>query len=512
MNLLSPTDITVLMVLFGLTMLTVVWLRTHKESHADGFLVADRVVPVWQGALSIAVSWIWAPAIFVCSMQSFNNGMAGIFWFTAPNILCFFVFTPLAMRLRSLVPFGYTFPDFIYRRFQGNKAVHIAFLTVFLGYQLGAIVINTLAGGGLLHAVSGIDVRVAIVSMALIALSYSLLSGLKASIFTDVIQMIMVLGITFVLVPWCLSSAGGWSTVVSGLGGIHSAHANLFDPWIAFSMGIPMTLGLISGPIGDQMFFQRAMAVRKNDIAKTFICGGLLFGIVPIMLSLLGFIAAALVTKGSLAVPDAQVVGATVVAGLLPKAAVYAFILMAFAGLCSTLDSSMCAISSLGSIDIYKKYVNAKAEDGQLLRAARIYMLAVTAIGTAIALSQPKLLWVFLVYGALASAGLFPTIFALYSRRISAKAAAIAVMASLIIGTPLSIYANASENPYLIVTAAILSIAIGLTICTLSVWFNKEPQFDFASMLNDQSDRPLSDEHTNSPTRTRHTNAIEQPV
>jgi Na+/proline symporter len=482
LNVLSPNDIVVLMVLFGLTMVTVVWLRTHTEKHADGFLVADRVVPIWQGALSIAVSWIWAPAIFVCSMQSFTNGTPGIFWFTVPNILCFFVFTPLAIRMRSLVPFGYTFPDFVYQRFNGHKGAHLAFLTVFMGYQLGAIIINTLAGGGLLHAVSGIDIRTAIIAMALIALSYSLLSGLKASIFTDVIQMIMVLGITFVLVPWCISSAGGWSTVVAGLGGVGNAHPNLFDPWIAFSMGIPMTLGLISGPIGDQMFFQRAMAVRKKDIAKTFMYGGVLFGTVPITLSLLGFLGAGLVSKGALSITDPQVVGATVVATLLPKAAVYAFILMAFAGLCSTLDSSMCAISSLGSIDIYKKYGNPKAEDRQLLHAARMYMLGITVLGTAIALAQPKLLWVFLIYGALASAGLCPTIFALYSKRITGKAAAIAVGSSLIIGTPLSIYANVTENPFLIVTAAILSVAIGLVVCTVTVLLNKKTQFDFKAM------------------------------
>jgi Na+/proline symporter len=474
------------MLLFGISMVAAVRWKTKTEKHAEGFLAADRKVSVWQGALSIAVAWIWAPAIFICSEQSFSKGLPGIFWFTAPNIICFFIFTPLAIRLRKLVPYGYTLPDFIYQRFGKDKFVHIAFLVIYFGYQLGAIIINTLAGGYLLHALSGIDVSLAIVGMATIALAYSLLSGLKASIFTDVIQMIMVLGITFVLVPWTIHNSGGWQTVINGLGGVDGTHKSLFDPWIAFTMGIPMTLGLISGPIADQMFFQRAMAVKVENIAKTFIYGGLLFGLVPITLSLLGFIGAAEVAKGAMNVNDAQLVGASVIATFLPKAAVWAFVIMAFAGLCSTLDSAMCAISSLGSIDIYKKYTNKNASETQIVKAARIYMVSMTILGTSIALCQPKLLWLFLIYGALSSAGLFPTIFALYWNRLTARGASLAVMLSLLIGTPLSIYANITENAILIVIAAVLSVSIGFIVCLISGFSNKRKTFDYKTVSSNK--------------------------
>src|SRR5262249_51403432 len=146
----------------------------------------------------------------------------------------------------------------------------------------------------------------------------------------------------------------------------------------------------------------------------------------------------------------------------------------AFAGLCSTLDSSLCAISSLGSIDIYRRYINPNASDSETLRAAHIFMLSMTVIGTGIALCKPKLLWCFLAYGALASAGLFPTIFALYWKRLTARGVFWAVVLSLAIGTPLSIYANVVDNPYLIVAAAILSVMIGLIVCLCSGAMNKQ--------------------------------------
>lgn len=467
--IITPLEAVLLLIAMGVAMFIACKETRTSERHADGFLVADRKLGVWRGALSIAVSWIWAPAIFICSMQSYIKGLPGIFWFTAPNILCFFIFTPIAIRLRRLMPKGYSFPDYIAeKRFPGETKTHFAYLIVYFGYQLGALVINSLAGGYLLYSISGLNLNISIVLFATIPLLYTLGTGLKAAVVTDAIQMIMVLGITFILVPWCLIKLGGFSSVAQGFGGIDGTYDSILNPWVAFTMGIPMTLGLISGPIGDQMFFQRAMATDERHIAKTFIYGALLFAIVPIMLSLLGFMAVPLVKEGLLHVRDPQIVGLEVITYLLPKAAVYAFTFMAFAGLLSTIDSSMVAISSLATVDIYKRYIKPSAVDGELLKVSRYSMIALTALGSAIALLEPKLLWVFLIYGALASAGLFPVIFALYWRKLTARGAFWAIILSLIIGTPLSIYANVKDDPNLIVIAAVLSVAIGLVICISS--------------------------------------------
>jgi len=63
---------------FGAGMTALVWFKTHAESSADGFLVADRYLSVWHGAFSIAVSWIWASAIFICSLQAYTKGLPGM--------------------------------------------------------------------------------------------------------------------------------------------------------------------------------------------------------------------------------------------------------------------------------------------------------------------------------------------------------------------------------------------------------------------------------------------------
>ena len=408
-------------------------------------------------------------------------GLPGIFWFTFPNVVCFFVFAPLALRLRQLNPQGYTLPEFIDKRFGGHRGVHIAFLCLFFGYQLAAIVSNSVAGGYLLHELSGISVKLAIVAMVVVALSYSMWSGLKASVLTDIVQMTMVLGLALIMVPLCVIAAGGMQSVMTGLGGVDGTHGSIFDPWIAFSMGIPMTITLLSGPICHQMFFQRAMAVKEENVVKTFVYGGLIFGMVPITLSLLGFLAAAQVAGGTMTVSDPQMVGAATIGHFLPKVALYAFAFMAFAGLCSTLDSALCAASSLGSVDVFKRYMKPEASDGQILRAARISMLCVAMLQTIVALLEPKILWVFFISGALAAAGFFPTILSLYWERVEASGVLMAVAASLLFGMPLAVYANLTDNPCLNVVATIVSVMLGLIVCAVST-IRKKLGFSFAAM------------------------------
>lgn len=461
-------------------MIAIVYFLTRKQFHSkDAFLVARREVGWFRGALSIAVSWIWAPAVFIASMQAYTQGVAGAFWFIVPNVVCFFVFAPLAMRLRRFLPDGYTLPEFVLKRYNNDKKTHLAFLVLFFGYQLGAIIINTLASGVLLNALTGINFYFTVVAVMVLVLIYAMMSGLEASIITDIIQMAMVLLFCFILVPWVLFKAGGISSIIGGLGGISGKFGNVFNPWIAYSFGIATTLSLISGPIGDQMFFQRVYASKKEQIVKTFVAGGLIFGLVPTILCLLGFVAANPHFSSAITVADPQMVGPLVIGYFLPKVALIMFLFMAFAALASTIDSSYCAISSLGTIDIYKKYLNPGANDKQLLSVSRKVMLTMALLGTGIALLQPKLLWVFLIYGALASAGFFPTVFSLYWKRLNKRGVFWAVTLSLIIGLPLSIYANVTGNVNLIVLASILSVGVGLVVCLIAGFSNKKTVYNF---------------------------------
>ena len=463
---------------FAVCMVGLVWLATRSPKNKDDHLVAGRKVGTLLGAFSIAVSWIWAPAVFICSQKSYQQGMAGIFWFTLPNIVCFFTFAPVALRIRKLMPEGYSLPDFIWRRYKGDRRAHLMFTTIILTYDLGAIVSNALAGGTLMHALSGIDLHAAILAMSLVAASYAVWRAMPASIVTDFIQMSVILLIAFLLVPWSVSEAGGWHAVTSGFAGV-AGSTNVFDPWIAYSFGIPATIGLLSGPIADQMFYQRVMSAKYKLVVRTFVVGGLVFGVVPIVLSILGFVAAGPAMHG-IAISDPQMVSVSVVQHFLPRWTLFLFALMVLCALCSTLDSAYIALGSVWSIDIFRRYRKPKASDQEIIRTSKKAMLGFIIAGTAIAMwPNLKILWVFLIGGTLGSSVLVPTVLSVFWKRLTARGAFWAAFLSFIIGLPASIYANLHDNPHILVAASLSSVIIGLIICLADGLGNKKEIFDY---------------------------------
>lgn len=438
-------------------------LWTHRKNtgtSVEEFLVSGRDVSTLRGAFSIAVSWVWAPAIFIAGLQAYTKGLPGAFWFIVPNIACFFLFAYVATALRKKFPNGFTLPEFIRDKFRSRRT-HIAFLTIFFGYQLGAIVINSVAGGVLLNLLTGIDFGIAAVGISLTALLYSVIGGMRASIMTDVLQMIIILGLALVIVPWALREAGEITAISGGLAGASGEFGNLLNTKIAWTFGIPMTISLLSGPIGDQQFFQRAFSVRAENIKKTFFWGGIIFGLVPIILCLLGFVAAN--PAFGIEVTDPQMVAPAAIGHFLPNWVLMLFTLMAFAGLSSTIDSAYCAISSFVVADMTPTHKTER----QKIHRARGAMIVLGLLGTGIALLKPELLWVFFIYGALVAVGLFPTLFSIFCPYYTGKAAFWSIVGGFILSIPFSVYANISGNENLVVWSSIASISIGGILSTL---------------------------------------------
>lgn len=474
----------------GLTILLVFWvfmiwlvyfLTRNKTTTNETFLVADRNVNWLRGAFSIAVSRVRAPAIFIASLQAYTQWLAWAFRFIVPNILCFLLFAPLAVRLRNLMPEWYTLPQFILERYEWNKKTHLIYVAIFLLYQLWAIVINALAWWTLLHILTWIDYHSAVLWISAIALIYSLISWLEASMLTDVIQMLIILAFWFVLVPRVIFNAWWIDAVIWWFWWVTWEFWNVLHPWVFWSFWIATTIWLLSWPIWDQMFFQRWFAIKHKNIVKTFVVWWLLFWLVPITLSLLWFVAANPEFNSLINVIDAQMVAPLTIWYFLPKSALILFVFMAFAGLSSTIDSAYCAISSLWTVDIYKKYFDKQVSDDKLLKISRYFMIWFAILWTGIALLQPKLLRVFLIYGTIWWAWFFPTILSLYRDKLTGKWAFMAVFLWLLVWLPMSIYANISWDIDLIVRAAILSVTIWLVVCLID-WFNSKSKFNFNSL------------------------------
>lgn len=465
---LQPSTGILLLLGFGIVMVvaTLLFGRPRDRAAQDSFLVADRNVGWFLGGCSIAASWIWAPALFISSQIAYQKGLAGIFWFTAPNVAALAIFAWLAPKIRRNFPHGYTLPQYIRTRLESER-VHKVYLFPFLFYQLMAVTVQLYAGGNFVTLLTGIPLLAVMPLMAATALAYTWISGLRASIVTDLIQMFLIFCIGALVIALTWHTVDGWSGVAPGLGGIENV-ASIFDPGVAFSFGIVTSIGLISGALSDQQYWQRAFAIRVQELRSAFVFGALLFGCLPLALSTLGFIAANPAFSINLpAGVDVSLIGVQTVATLLPTWVVLLFVLMLFAGLCSTLDSGLAAASSLWTTDV----AEAKTDEAAR-RSARTAMVIMTLLGLAVATAAiyipgfglKHLWWVMNTIGACVAV---PTVLALYWTRLSERGVFWGVLTAFVAGIPLFVYANVKGSSVMIVGASILIVLVSTGFCLI---------------------------------------------
>ena len=480
-TLLSPVQGYILLAGFGLFMFLLTYAAggRARDQNGVGFLVAGRKLGWGIGSLSIAASWIWAPALFVSVQKSYELGLAGLFWFTAPNICALAIFAILAPKIRSTLPDGYTLPDWIRYRFPESPALHRLYLVPYVWYQVMAITVQIFVGGLMLQFLTGMDLNLLMVLLLAVGLSYSLLGGLRASVLTDVVQMVFIVlgcGLVIPMVIWKV----GLNTVREGFAGI-AGSANILDPKIAFSFGIVTSIGLISGAISDQQYWQRSFAIKRSAVVKSFIFGGLLFGVVPVALSVLGFIAA--VPRMGISLPGEvglPMIGVAAVAELLPTWTALVFVLMLLSGLSSTLDSAMCAAGSLYAIDIaplddeervalHGEGASGASLSDKVTRRARFAMVAIALIGLAVAFvvehlfSLDRLWWIF---NGVAVCFVVPTVMSLYYSRLSSRGAISGICMSLL-GMVVFVYGNWIQNDKITVGSTVFILVASALCCAL---------------------------------------------
>lgn len=398
----------------------------NKKQSLEYYTVADRKNGTLQSALSIAATWIWAPALFVGSTQAYNNGWVGLFWFLVPNILTLLFIIPFAVRLRNRYPDGFTLSGFMGKTY--NKKVQKLYQFETGVLSVLSMAVNILAGGVVLTMVSGIPLWIGSIIMMVIVFGYTYRGGIKASLLTDAIQMVFILGALLLFAPVAIAQ-NGWDTLLAGLTGINQVDGLFTESGVgvALTFGIISAIGLFAGPIGDQSFWQRVFTVDKPKIGKSFGLAALFFGLVPLLMSVFGFIAA-----GSGAeVANAGYVNLEVIQSVFPVWVAIPFLLMLLSGLLSTVDSQLLALGSIAT-DFTQ---DAKKQKIVMIVGAVIALLIANIPGNSV-------LFMFLVYGTLRASTFSITVLTLLNAKLRANAVFSGLVVAMAIGFPVFIYGN----------------------------------------------------------------------
>lgn len=397
-----------------------------NASTQDSYHVASRDVGGVIGALSIASTWVWAPALFTSASQSFNNGWVGMLWFIVPNALALAIMIPFAMRIRAKYPKGFTLSGFMRRTYgKGTQRTYIGTLG---GLAVLSVSVNLLAGGTVLSMLTGLPLIATSAAMLVLVLLYTVRYGVKASMSTDVVQILLIIVTLAVLSPLTIHTTG-WDVVQAGLNGVNNVQSffGADGRMVALTFGIISAIGLAAGPVGDQAFWQRAFAMRRGEVAFAFGWGAALFAVVPVLMSVLGFTAAGLGFTPS----NPGYVNLELLQHIYPGWVTVPFMLMIVSALFSVVNSHLLAQATLAS-DITGS-----------IKAQRIVLLAGAVFSLAVAnVPGNSVTTMFLIYSTLRSSTFIITLVSLIGVRLNSKAVFWGINSAIVFGFGFAMYAN----------------------------------------------------------------------
>jgi len=469
MQVLSQFTGLLLIAIYFAAMIGIVLLLRKRQQTKAEYLAAGHMAPWIATAFSMAATWVWAPSMFTAAEEAYKHGFAGVFWFVVPNVLTLILFAFYANKMRSLRPNGWTFSDYIREKY--SKRTHTAYLVESFGLQICSMAVQLLAGATIFHKITGLPFFWTTVILAVVPLAYTFFTGIRSSIATDFVKMGFIVVVLLLGLPIMLNNTPA-HCLFDGLGGITGDYRSLGGStgWNLFlTFGLPTTIGLLSGTFGDQMFWQRTFAVRPDKVKQTMIAAAFIFAVVPISLSLFGFF----VAGSGIEVADTQLTNVTAVLNFTPRWFLYLFFLLILSGLISTVDSILCAVSSVAGHDVMERIKSSKGFPmfiesafgkwlfGGELRLARLTMVATLILAIAIAnIPGITITYLFLLYGTLRSSVMLPTIFAIKGYKMSEKGLFWGIVASLAIGLPVFAIGKLGGNAAIIVTGSLLTILL----------------------------------------------------
>jgi Na+/proline symporter len=471
--LVSKTSGWLMLLAYGVGTLALTWFILNRERWTKrNYLVANNQMGQYYSIFSLATAWIWAPALFISAQKAYQEGWVGLFWFLVPNVLCLIVFSEFAVRFREKFPKGYTISEYMGFRF--SKRVQNLYIFELISLDTCCFAVQLLAGGSIFAALTGISYFWVTVGMAIMGIMYTMSRGVKASIVTDVWLYGVMVAIAGSLVPWVIYSSGGWSTLAKGLNGVSGEYTSLFSGKggsVFWTFGLSVTIGLMSGPFGDQQMWQRVLTPSRSFVRKSCIWGAVAFGVVPLLMSGLGFTGAAIGFKS----PSAQLINLQMILKYLPIWTVFPFIILLLAGLVSTLGSSSCAVSSIAGHDLCEKWGGKNP-----LMYARLSVVAQVLVALAIVnIPKMQILYLFLFYGTLRASVLLPTAMAIVSDKLTEKGIFWGILLAICVGLPVFSYGNFFKVPMFVWMGSLLTVGISGGVAYFTSILGKKKEHEF---------------------------------
>ena len=379
---------------------------SRQQNTTADYLLASRNVNPWLMGLS-AFATAHSGGMFISTIGwTYQVGISSVWllvgWFVGDYLTWFIIHKPL--RVVSEETNSETIGAFLAQKTKGYSAIAAvsALITIaFLGAYAAA---QLLAGTKALHVIFGWNYNWGIVLGAAIVVSYCFSGGIRASIWTDALQSVLMMVAMIMLLIIAIASSGGITGLWQQLGAIDPILVNPIPQGLQYGFGLFLFSWLIAGVgvVGQPHIMVRAMvldnASRMNVARNIYAVSYVIFSAAAVLVGLSARVLLPdLINKGDpeLALPQMAI-------SLLPAILVGVILAGIFSAVVSTADSQILSCSAALTQDLLPKM-------GQSYKLVKVGTLIVTAIVLAIALASNKNMFALGVFAwsALAS-GLAP--------------------------------------------------------------------------------------------------------
>ncbi|MEN6403753.1 MAG: hypothetical protein ABFD94_17550 [Armatimonadia bacterium] len=456
-------------VLFGLAWFFARW----RRETAEGFMVAGRKVGLGFGTASLLAGWIWALSLYAPAQAGYQYGIAGPLYYSLGGAMMLIVFMPFVQRVRALVPEGHTIAEYIGARF--GRAAHLLTITITLLWTWAMMYFNLSVVGYMVSSFSGLSYEAGVVIITLIAVSYSLLAGLKASILTDAVQFAAISIAGLILAPIVICRFGGPIALADSLSALGDK-GDLLSSRAFLQMGLPWLLLGLLGAFSYQSIWQKAWAIKSEHVGRAYLMAGA--GWFPYSLSFGVFGVLALAAGIKSAAGDGSDITPVVAAHYLTSAESVVFVVLVLAAACSTLDSALCAFSSILMTDVIRGYVAPNLSDRSLVFWGRLGIIFLGLTGMALAFQKESLLQLLFLLGAARAALAFPLLSSLYWRKANGSGYVYGVLGGILCGMTAA-WGLKPITPYHSLISLLLGIGVSTALCVLFALANRESEFDY---------------------------------
>jgi len=398
--------------------------HSRKFQGINNYLTANRNIKFFSLTTSLVASALGAWILFGPASAATWGGIGAVIGYALGTAFPMIFLIYLGKKLRKEFPKGSTLIEFLRKKF--SKSLFKLILLMMIFYMFIFLCAEVTAVAILINYISGTKLWITALIILLATLTYTLYGGLRASIFTDNIQMI-VIGVLLIISAIYLIN---FNSNEFNFSFINQQNPHLLSSSYApsYTAGLTFFIAVAATNLFHQGNWQRVYAAKDyNTLRKSLLVS--FFIIIPIVF-FMGFTGLVAISSDPKVIPDLGFFSL-----LLKEQTEFLSLVIVTLGLAltiSTVDTLVNAISSLIVVD-GKATLNLNKKTNYLL-FSKYLMIVLSIIAFVIASKGFSILYLFLLADLLCCAFVITVFYSFYDKSINEKTAYISIIIGLIGG------------------------------------------------------------------------------